>query len=133
MRVTSSLYKVEFEGMDFSTTKRVDGLKLITGDAKEAGEFAGRSYTTTVTIDRIFCDLDLVTWISDIRAGTIEKKSGTIAFVDESGNKVVGFKLEGCWPIAWSAPEMMAEAVWTGKEVGVERVTFAVEKVSLDT
>lgn len=132
MRVTSALYKVEIDGLDFSETKRVDGLHLITGDAKAASDFAGKTYNTTVTIQRIFCDTDLLKWITEIRRGNVEKKNGVISFVDESGNKIIGYKIEGCWPIEWDGPEMRAEAVWTGSEVGLETVTLAVEQVSLE-
>lgn len=132
MRVTSALYKIEIDGLDFSETKRVDGLHLITGDAKSASEFSGKTYNTTLTIQRIFCDTDLLKWICDIRAGNCEKKNGLISFVDENGNKIIGYKIEGCRPVEWDGPEMRAEAVWTGSEVGLETVTLAVERVTLE-
>lgn len=38
------------------------------------------------------------------------RKSGSIIYLDRAGNEVLRYKVSGCWPRRWKAPELNANA-----------------------
>lgn len=128
MRVSSGMFKVEIDGLDFSEVKSVYGLQLSTD---ETSPYTGKTYNCILTIRRLFCDTDLVKWTSEVMAEQTEKRNGTIAYVDDNGEAIVSFRLENCWPVEWTAPEIQKQESWGGNDVGVETVALAVERVTL--
>lgn len=73
--------------------------------------------TSDITLERGRFDPLMLDWVNEVRAGSVQRKSVSIIFVDRSGAQLARFNLDGAWPAAYAA------------DVGVEQITFAVEEV----
>ncbi|MDO8649153.1 MAG: phage tail protein [Candidatus Peregrinibacteria bacterium] len=64
-------------------------------------------------------------WYKKVLAGTTDRKSISIIYLDRAGNEVMRYNLFEAWPCRWKAPELNSK----GDTTATESIDFCVEKV----
>lgn len=62
-------------------------------------------------------------WWNTIQSGTVQRRTVTIALLDEEHNPAMSWEIQGAWPVKIEGPGLNA----TGNEVAVETLEFAHE------
>jgi phage tail-like protein len=70
-------------------------------------------------------DPSLLEWYKKVLAGTIDRKRGSIIYLDRAGAEVLRFTFENALPIKWTAPELNSSS----NTRIVEEIEFVVEEV----
>lgn len=95
-----------------------------TAGAATAQKRPGKVKYGNIILTRTFVKDDaLREWYKKVLAGTTDRKSGSVIYLDRAGNEVMRYNLFEAWPMRWKAPEL------NSKGDTVESIEFVVEKV----
>ncbi|HLO03613.1 MAG TPA: phage tail protein [Symbiobacteriaceae bacterium] len=102
-----------------------DVIDLQTTQGRKYGPGATHWGNITISREAIGADPSLYEWYKKVLAGTTERKSGSIIYLDREGNEVLRYNFFEAWPCRWKAPELNASS----DTHIVEEIEFVVEKV----
>jgi phage tail-like protein len=68
---------------------------------------------------------ELWEWHQEIRAGTVERRNGSIIIYDQTGSEVSRWHFTNGWPSKWVGPTLGGEF----NEVATESITLAIEAI----
>lgn len=122
--------RVEFDVRDRSVIKEVIGIEseievieYQDGDDPVVHKRPGRVKYGDITLKREFVKDDaLREWYKKVLAGTTDRKSGSVIYLDRAGNEVMRYNLFEAWPCRWKAPELNSKGA-------TESIDFCVEKI----
>ena len=97
------------EGKEAGRFKEIAGVKAAIeviptagGDDGVARKRPGRTTFTNITLNRaMIADPSLLEWFDKALSGTVERKSGSIVYLDREGNEVLRVNLFECQPVAY--------------------------------
>ena len=126
-------FRVEIEGVTQGAFKSVDGLDSRTeiieyqdGDDTTLRKRPGRTRYSNVILRRGFVNSDeFWKWRKAVVDGKVERKSGSIILLDDSGGEVMRYNFYEGWPCVWKGFELDGQ----GTDATVEEVQIAVEKI----
>jgi len=126
-------YRLEIEGIEqagFSEVSAPDAsiepIKYREGDYPHTGyiKMPGLIEYSNVTLKWGISDAtEFFEWISNVAAGTIERKTVTIILIDDEGGDKCTWVLENAWPCKYTAPDFSASS----NEVAFESIELAHE------
>lgn len=111
-------FTVEIDSLIVGGFTEVEGLEreLQTEEYEEGGRnhfthtLPDRMTHPTLTLRRGLTDSDAFWgWIQDVTYGTIERKSGRLVVMDETGREVWGWEFREAYPVRWSGPDFRAD------------------------
>jgi phage tail-like protein len=113
-------FKIEIDGIAEAQFTRVKGLeqKRDVYEYHEGGEnthmlkFPGHAIQSEITLERGYIDSDsLFKWLSDSieKNERLERKSGSIILLDETGNEIKRWNFQRAFPVGWKVPELTAQ------------------------
>jgi len=111
-------FTVEIDSLIVGGFAEVEGLEreLRTEEYEEGGRngfahaFPDRMSHPTLTLRRGLTDSDTFwAWLQDVKFGTVERKSGRIVVMDETGREVWGWAFREAYPVRWSGPDLQAD------------------------
>lgn len=115
LNINPTKFKIAIEGMQLESCSSITGLILETekfvidhGDQRNAQYRKGKTYAADIEITRRFVDTKMFQWFKECRDGKITQRSGSIILMDDKGEEVIRFNLEGTWPIRWTGPALHA-------------------------
>jgi phage tail-like protein len=85
-------------------------------------------YNNIVFKDGITTDASIWQWRQTVLQGATQRKSGTIALLDEGRNKVLSWSFHDGWPVKYEAPALNAKT----SEVAIQTLEIAHEGFVLD-
>lgn len=126
-------FQVEIEGVTQGAFKAVDGLDSQTevieyqdGDDRTLRKRPGRTYYSNIVLKRGFVNSDeFWKWRKAVIDGKVERKSGSIILLDDSGGEVMRYNFYEGWPCAWRGFDLEGR----GSEATVEEIEIAVERM----
>lgn len=126
-------FRVEIDGTVVEGIKEVSGieseLEVIeyrNGDDPITHKRPGRVKYGDITLKRGFVKDDaLRAWYKKVLAGTTERKSASIIYLDRAGNEVMRYNLFEAWPCRWKAPELSSK----GDTTSVESIDVCAERI----
>ena len=112
--VTASNFRVTIEGLNWENFESVQGIGIDIEDVPYQSEShnqienrPGRSNARDIVLSRRFKkDKELYTWIKNIKSGKKDRKSGSVAILDDEGKELMRFNFENAWPKSWMAPTL---------------------------
>lgn len=63
-------------------------------------------------------DESFLSWMRSVAPGTVERRTGRIVVMDETGQEVRGYQFREALPVSWSGPDLSA----TAEGVAVESI-----------
>ncbi len=111
-------FRLEIGGVIVAQVSEVTGLQLETEtESYEEGgvndfvhQLPKRTKYQPITLKRGITDLEeMWRWHQDVVNGKIERKSGSIILVDDTGDKW-RWNFSGAYPVKWTGPELKADA-----------------------
>jgi phage tail-like protein len=126
-------FRVEIEGVTQGAFKTVEGLDSQTeiieyqdGDDLTLRKRPGRTRYSNIVLKRGFVNSDeFWKWRKAVIDGTVERKSGSVILLDDSGGEVMRYNFFEGWPCVWRGFELDGR----GTEATVEEIQIAVEKI----
>lgn len=95
------------------------------GDDPITHKRAGKAKYKNLVLKRGSAGSTVLDAYKKILAGTTERKSGSIIYLDREGNEVLRYNFFEAWPCRWKAPELNSHS----DTHLVEELEFAVERV----
>jgi phage tail-like protein len=129
-------FLVEIDGITRAAFRECSGLdsSQTATDYREGGEplrmrkLPGLNTYSNITLTRgITTDTELWDWRVKAESGSIERKSGSIILLDDSGTEQMRWNFTDAWPIRWSGPSFNA----TDSNVAVETLEIVHEGISV--
>lgn len=126
-------FQIVLDGKVYPGFKSVGGLKSETevvefkdGDDSITHKRAGKPRYGDITVTRLVgSDPSLHDWFKKVLAGTTDRKSGSVIYLDRAGQEVLRYNFFEAWPCRWKAPELNASS----DAHLVEEIEFCVEKI----
>lgn len=126
-------FRVEVEGVTQGAFKAVEGLDSQTeiieyqdGDDLTLRKRPGRTRYSNIVLRRGFVNSDeFWKWRRAVVEGKVERKSGSVILLDDSGGEVMRYNFFEGWPCVWRGFELNGR----GTEATVEEVQIAVERI----
>lgn len=126
-------FKLEIDGVISGGFKEISGLESEVeiieykdGDDPVTRKRAGKVKYKNIVLKRGFVrDGSLLEWYRMVLAGTTDRKSGSIIYLDRAGGEVLRYNFFEAWPCRWKAPELNASS----DTHIVEEIEFVVERV----
>lgn len=127
-------FKLEIDGVIQGGFKSVGGLESETevvefrdGDDPITHKRAGKVKYGNIVLKRGVTDGgdELREWYKKVLAGTTDRKSGSIIYLDRAGQEVLRYNFFEAWPCSWSLPELDN----TENKAAIEKIEICVEKV----
>lgn len=126
-------FRVEIEGVTQGAFKSVEGLDSKTeiieyqdGDDLTLRKRPGRTRYSNIILKRGFVNSgEFWKWRKAVVDGRVERKSGSIILLDDSGSEVMRYNFFEGWPCVWKGLELDGR----GAEATVEEVQIAVESI----
>jgi len=133
-------FRVEIDGIAEARFTRVKGLQMKReifqyhegGENTRMLKFPGHAIQSEITLERGYVDSDtLFKWLDDSieKNERLERKSGSIILLDETGNEVKRWNFQRAFPISWNVPELTSQKT----SALVESLTLAHEGLELVT
>jgi phage tail-like protein len=130
-------FKIEIDGVIAGTFKEVDGLDAIAevveyrnGDDPITHKRAGKTKYKNIVLKRgLEGDAPMLEWYKKVVAGSTDRKSGSIIYLDREGNETLRYNFFEAWPTRWSAPELNSSS----DTHIVQELEFTVDKVERAT
>jgi phage tail-like protein len=134
--ISSSNFKVKIEGMNWDTFESVSGVGVdvedipFQTDKNSIENRPGRSNARDIILTRRFKkDKELYSWMKDVQNGKINRKSGSVALLDDEGKEIVRFNFENSWPKSWTPPTL-SKAIG-GNDTPMETIVLSVGHVEM--
>jgi len=111
-------FRVEIDGLTVAGFTEVSGVdsKIQPEEYREGGRndvvhvFAGKADPSRLVFKRGLTDSkELWLWYAQALAGSIQRKSGAVTLVDDSGGESFRWEFQNAFPVKWSGPELRAE------------------------
>lgn len=126
-------FKIEIDGVLQQDIGGISGLEseveiieYKNGDDPVARKRPGRVKYGNIVLERgLSNDKTLHEWFKKSLAGSAERKSGSVIYLDRAGNEVLRYNFFEAWPCSWKAPELNAQS----KSDAVEEIELCVEKI----
>jgi len=127
-------FRVEIEGVDAGAFREVSGLEVITevveyqdGDDRVLRKRPGRTTYSNIVLTKGYTATDaLWEWMNAVIAGTIERKSISIAlYGDDATTEIVRYNVHEAWPCRWKG--FALDGMGTG--TAIEELEIVVEKI----
>ncbi|MEO7589845.1 MAG: phage tail protein, partial [Byssovorax sp.] len=107
-------WAIEVDGVISGGFKEITGLESEVeiieyrdGDDPITHKRAGKNKYKNLILKRgIVNDPTLLEWFKQVLAGTTERKSGSVIYLDREGNEVLRYNFLEAWPVRWKAPEL---------------------------
>ncbi|MEZ5315936.1 MAG: phage tail protein [Vicinamibacterales bacterium] len=100
-------------GSEDTTVRKIPGLKKF----------------SNITLKRgVIGDLGFWAWIKSVLDGNVQRASGTITLLDETGQPVMVWKFRRAWPCKWTGPTLNA----TANEVAIETLELCHEGLEVE-
>ena len=126
-------FRVEIDGVALGDVKEVSGIESEVevieyrdGDDPVMHKRPGRVKYGDITLKRGFVNdpsFDpLREWYKKVLAGTTDRKSGSVIYLDRAGKEVMRYNLFEAWPCRWKAPELDSKGA-------TESIDFCLEKI----
>ena len=94
---------------------------------KTPGKQPGILKYSTVTLKRGTTDsLLFMDWMTELKNGTVNRKTIVITLVDDEGKDSASWQLEKAWPTKYTAPDFNA----TSNEVAIESLELVCEGIT---
>jgi phage tail-like protein len=127
-------FKVEIDGVISGGFKEISGLESEVevieykdGSDPITHKRAGKTKYSNIVLKRGFVnDASLLEWYKKVLAGTTDRKSGSVIYLDRAGQEVLRYNFFEAWPCRWKAPELNSNS---DTRVLMEEIEFCVEKV----
>ena len=131
-------FKVEIDGIAEAHFTNVTGLELKRDvfEYHEGGEntrllkFPGHAIQSDITLIKGYVDSDsLFKWLSDSieQSEALERKSGSIILLDETGAEIKRWNFQRAFPVSWKVPKLNSDKSTTL----IESLTLAHEGLEL--
>ena len=100
------------------------------GDKETAArKLPGRARYRDITLKWGVTDShELYDWHRAVLQGQIQRKSGAIILLDDSGNSNVRWVFREAWPSKWEGPDLCAK----GNDVAIETLVITCERIELE-
>jgi len=127
-------FLVEIEGITRAGFRECSGLETSQdpieyregSDGPTPRKLPGLVKYPNLTLKRgITDDADLWLWRKKAMDGTVDRKSGSIVLLDDTGAEKIRWNFREAWPTKWSGPGFNA----TGNEVAIETLELAHEGI----
>ena len=126
-------FRVEIEGVTQGAFKAVEGLDSSTevieyqdGDDLTLRKRPGRTRYSNIVLKRGFVNSDeFWRWRKAVIDGRLERKSGSIILLDDSGGEVIRYNFYEGWPCVWKGFDLDGR----GADSSVEEIEIAVERM----
>lgn len=97
--------------------RRIDALEKLAAQ-RTIRKKPGRTTYANITLEaRVGQNQELAAWWNEMASGKIDRKSGSIIYLDREGNEVLRYNFFEAWPVSMST------------SMAVEKIELAVEKV----
>lgn len=109
------LVSVDKQAQAAFTECSLPNIELELEEIKEGGlntyphQLPGRRKAARISLKNGVGKCALLEWYAAILGGTIERKSVTVALLDETQKQVVAWELEGAFPFKWSGPQLRSQ------------------------
>ena len=129
-------FKIEIDGVIAGGFKEISGIETEVeiieykdGDDPVTHKRAGKAKYKNIVLRRAYTGefTYFGDWFKKVLAGTTDRKSGSIIYLDRTGNEVLRFSFTGGWPARRSI--IQAKEPLSGETHIVEEIEFVVEKV----
>lgn len=127
-------FKLEIDGIIAGGFKEVSGLEsevevieFRNGDDPITHKRPGRVKYGNIVLKRGVMDEsdEIRQWYKKVLAGTTDRKSGSIIYLDRAGQEVLRYNFFEAWPCRWHLPEIDG----IGNDVATEEIEICVERV----
>lgn len=123
-------FKIEIDGVIAGGFKSVGGLESETEvvEFQNGGDLIVRKVPhAEIVLTRYVMDGgdDIRAWYQKTLTGPVDRKSGSIIYLDRAGQEVLRYNFFEAWPCKWSVPELDS----TKNETAIEKIEICVEKV----
>lgn len=96
------------------------------GDSATVRKLPGKAVYPDITLKWGLTDSrDLYDWHANALNGSIERKSGSIILLDDTGAEKVRWNFFDAWPSKYHAPDLSAK----GNEIAIDSLTLTVERL----
>ncbi len=100
----------------------VEVIEYRNGDDPITHKRAGKAKYKNITLKRgQFSDPSVADWLKKVLAGTTDRKSGSIIYLDREGSEILRYNFFEAWPVRWKIANRDSQAI-------VE-IEFAVERI----
>ncbi|MCZ6602449.1 MAG: phage tail protein [Planctomycetota bacterium] len=126
-------FRVEIEGVTQGAFKAVEGLDSQTeiieyqdGDDITLRKRPGKTRYSNIVLKRGFVNSqEFWDWRKAVVDGKVDRKSGSVILLDDSGGEVMRYNFFEGWPCSWKGFELNGR----GSEASVEEIQIAVERI----
>lgn len=126
-------FKVVMDGVVSPGFKEITGLEseievveFKDGDDAITHKRAGKAKYNNIVLKRGLVNDALSEWYKKVLAGTTDRKSGSVIYLDRAGQEVLRYNFFEAWPCRWKAPELNSSS--DTRELQ-ETIEFCVEKI----
>jgi len=84
----------------------------------------GVRYGNLVLKRELVSEDDLRAWYKKVLAGTTDRKSGSVIYLDRAGQEVLRYNFFEAWPCRWKAPELAS-----GGNLATEEIDLCVDRI----
>jgi phage tail-like protein len=132
---TTSLFKVEIDGIASNTFFAVNGIGLVNevtevreGGSNDVRLLPGRAKFPVLELKRRATGArDLFDWASSNLAGKIVRKTVVVSMLNEKMAVIAKWTFKGAWPVKWDGPDFDASK----NEIAIETIHLAYEGVAM--
>lgn len=125
-------FRVEIDGVTQAAFKACEGLDSETevieyqdGDDIILRKRPGRTKYSNITLKRGYVSSDeLWQWRKKVMDGKVDRKSGSVILLNDTGDEVMRYNFFEAWPAKWKGFTLDGK----GTDVAVEELEFVVER-----
>ena len=123
-------FKIEIDGVISGGFKEVTGLEseievIEFKDGDDAITHKRVKYGNIVLKRGVMTEDELREWYKKELAGTTDRKSGSVIYLDRAGQEVLRYNFFEAWPCKWSLPTLDNE----GNTAAIEVIELCVERI----
>jgi len=98
------------------------------GDANTVRKFTGKASVPDLTLKWGMTDnTDLIKWHMDTVKGKIQRQSGSVVQLDDTGQEKLRWNFFNAWPSKWDGPTFNAK----GNDLSITTLTLTCERIEL--